>query len=250
MGLFGGMAAALGSKVAKKFKSGQSDTSKPFHTHSSSKETGDGASVGNDPIVSAGLNSSSTQPRSGGRPELNQGIPVVPSNGANNNYTNPGVQKLGSEMWEGESLARDLAHRRMTASEPTPLPGKEYTSSTRMDEAGTPLMQINYPHTEKKYTYKKGDLMDETDHEENEYKSTNEGKIKGTRYNTENVSDIQEDNKGQFMTTLGDDESYDPDSPRPTSSRVTSYDQGRNAVRDTLRPAKGKQFVSSWKLNK
>ena len=101
-----------------------------------------------------------------------------------------------------------------------------------------------------KYNYKKGDLMDETDHEENEYKSTNEGKIKGTRYNTENVSDIQEDNKGQFMTTLGDNESYDPDSPRPTSSRVTSYDQGRNAVRDTLRPAKGKQFVSSWKLNK
>ena len=116
----------------------------------------------------------------------------------------------------------------------------------------SPVMQTDFPHAKPgtKYNYKKGDLMDETDHEESEYKSTNEGKIKGTRYNTENVSDIQEDNKGQFMTTLGDDESYDPDSPRPTSSRVTSYDQGRNAVRDTLRPAKGKQFVSSWKLNK
>ena len=52
MGFFGGMAGAiaLGGKVAKKFKSGQSDTSKPFHTHSSSKEASGGANVGNDPI--------------------------------------------------------------------------------------------------------------------------------------------------------------------------------------------------------
>ena len=52
MGLFGGMAGAIAasSKAAKKFKSGQGDTSKPFHTHSSSKEASGGANVGNDPI--------------------------------------------------------------------------------------------------------------------------------------------------------------------------------------------------------
>ena len=50
MGFFGGIAAALGGNVAKKFKSGQSDTSKPFHTHSSSKETSGSTNVGNNPI--------------------------------------------------------------------------------------------------------------------------------------------------------------------------------------------------------
>ena len=91
--------------------------------------------------------------------------------------------------------------------------------------------------------YKKGDLMDETDQEESMFKSTNSpGKtISGKKYNVENVSDIQVDKKGQFMTTLGDNEYYGM-KKRPTSSRVTNYDQGRNAVRDTLRPSKGKKF--------
>ena len=96
------------------------------------------------------------------------------------------------------------------------------------------------------YTYKKGDLIDETDHEETTYKSSNEGKVTGKRYNVENVSDIQTDKKGQYMTTLGDDEYYGMDK-RPTSSTVSSYDQGRNAVRDTLRPSEGRKFKSTWK---
>ena len=96
------------------------------------------------------------------------------------------------------------------------------------------------------YTYKKGDLIDETDHEETTYKSSNEGKVTGKRYNVENVSDIQVDKKGQYMTTLGDDEYYGMDK-RPTSSRVSSYDQGRNALRDTLRPSKGRKVKSTWK---
>ena len=94
-------------------------------------------------------------------------------------------------------------------------------------------------------SYKKGDLIDETDHEETTYSSTNEGKVTGKRYNVENVSDIQKDKKGQFMTTLGDDEYYGM-KKRPTSSRVTSYDQGRNAVRDTLRPLSGKKFKRTY----
>jgi len=96
--------------------------------------------------------------------------------------------------------------------------------------------------------YKKGDLMDESDQEDSMFKSTNSpGKpISGRRYNVENVSDIQVDKKGQFMTTLGDDEYYGMEK-RPTSSRVTSYDQGKNAVRDTLRPIKGKKFKKLYK---
>ena len=243
MGLFGAIGSAIGGS---KGKGSLSDFMKQFASQNNSS--------GNKPVDNSHShsNDSSTQQRSGGRPETQQPVPIVqPNNMANNNYTNPNTQRVGADLFKGEALANQTAQRRMTGSNPTPLPGEE-SGGMGDNQLEATLMQTDFPHAKPgtKYNYKKGDLMDETDHEENEYKSTNEGKIKGTRYNTENVSDIQEDNKGQFMTTLGDNESYDPDSPRPTSSRVTSYDQGRNAVRDTLRPAKGKQFVSSWKLNK
>ena len=112
----------------------------------------------------------------------------------------------------------------------------------------SPAKQTNYPHSDQKYTYKPGDLMDESDQEESQFKSSNNpGQlISGKTYNVENVSDIQEDKTGQFMTTLGDDEYYGMEK-RPTSSRVTNYDQGRNAVRDTLRPSQGNKFKSLWK---
>ena len=48
------------------------------------------------------------------------------------------------------------------------------------------------------------------------------------------------------MTTLDEGEHYGMEK-RPTSSKVTNYDQGRNAVRDTLRPAQGNKFKSLWK---
>jgi len=106
-----------------------------------------------------------------------------------------------------------------------------------------PLAQTN------NYKYKKGDLIDETDHEESTYRSSNEGVVSGKRYNVENVSEIQEDDKGQFMTTLGEGEYFG--GPKPTSPRVTNYDQGVNSVRDTLRPQRGKVFISNWKkINK
>jgi len=111
----------------------------------------------------------------------------------------------------------------------------------------SPVKQTPYPHNNK-YVYKPGDLMDESDQEESQFKSSNnpDKLISGKTYNVENVSDVQEDKKGQFMTTLSDDEHYGMEK-RPTSSKVTNYDQGRNAVRDTLRPAQGNKFKSLWK---
>ena len=63
------------------------------------------------------------------------------------------------------------------------------------------------------------------------------------KYNVENLSEVQEDGKGQFMTTLDQDEFYG--GPRPTSSTVTNYDQGSNAKRDTLRPFAGRYFYKN-----
>jgi hypothetical protein len=86
-----------------------------------------------------------------------------------------------------------------------------------------------------------GDLIDESVHENTTYKSNNlKDKISGMKYNVENISEVQEDDKGQFMTTLDQDESYG--GPRPTSSTVTNYDQGKDQPRDTLRPYAGKYF--------
>tara|TARA_R110000796_G_scaffold27303_6_gene75467 strand:+ start:42 stop:461 length:420 start_codon:yes stop_codon:yes gene_type:complete len=93
-------------------------------------------------------------------------------------------------------------------------------------------------------SYKKGELIDETDHEESTYNSTNSGKISGMKYNVENISEIQTDKKGQFMTSLDQSEYYG--GPKPTSSNVSNYDQGRNQVRDTLRPATGKKFKKTY----
>ena len=95
-------------------------------------------------------------------------------------------------------------------------------------------------------SYKKGELIDETDHEDSMYKSTNSsgGLISGTDYNVENVSEIQKDKKGQFMTSLDESEYYG--GPKPTSSTVSNYDQGRNQTRDTLRPAVGKRFLKTY----
>ena len=94
--------------------------------------------------------------------------------------------------------------------------------------------------------YKKGELIDETDHEESMYKSTNspDKLISGTSYNVENVSKIQSDKKGQFMTSLDQSEYYG--GPKPTSSTVSNYDQGKNQTRDTLRPAVGKRFLKTY----
>jgi hypothetical protein len=88
---------------------------------------------------------------------------------------------------------------------------------------------------------KPGDLIDESTHESTTYKSNDlKDKIPGMKYNVENLSEIQEDDKGQFMTTLDESETYGGE--RPTSRTVTNYDQGEGAVRDTLRPFAGKTF--------
>tara|TARA_B100001996_G_C18615237_1_gene575442 strand:+ start:534 stop:1142 length:609 start_codon:yes stop_codon:yes gene_type:complete len=88
--------------------------------------------------------------------------------------------------------------------------------------------------------YKTGSYIDESDHETNKYTTSN-NKLPGNRYNVENLSRIEEDDKSQYMVSL--DDSYGSDKK---SKIVSNYDQGRNAVRDTLRPKKGKHFIMKW----
>jgi len=94
--------------------------------------------------------------------------------------------------------------------------------------------------------YKKGDLLDETDWETHKYKSTSEGK-NYVRHNIQDVSEVQEDDKGQFVTTLGDDEITPSlqENPIPLTSSTIMPNALRPNVRiarDTIRPIRGKNF--------
>ena len=208
------------------------------NSHSHSKQESQNGAMGSFAAFGSGTGSqnSNTNLAEIGRNAFS-GIGVKRKN-MNNNFTNPDSQRIASGVFQGQDLENQMAQRRST---PTPVPGGSG------DQDISPLMQTPYPHNNK-YVYKPGDLMDESDQEESQFKSSNnpDKLISGKTYNVENVSDVQEDKKGQFMTTLDEGEHYGMEK-RPTSSKVTNYDQGRNAVRDTLRPAQGNKFKSLWK---
>lgn len=96
---------------------------------------------------------------------------------------------------------------------------------------GSPMHAHTPTHGKK---YKKGDLIDESDFE-----------TLGTGYNVQNISDIQEDKKGQFITTLGDSEQKAPPIKSRPKSRIIDYPDPKGSVRDTIRPQVGKFFKRS-----
>ena len=107
----------------------------------------------------------------------------------------------------------------------------------------SPLKQLKSPSN-----YNTGDLIDETDHDNSIYQSSSsKGKIAGTDYNVENLSEIQEDEQGQYMTSLDESETTIPSESRYGTNRpkrkVTNYNQGYKRDRDTLRPTRGKVFI-------
>ncbi len=159
----------------------------------------------------------------------------------------PGTQAqnvLGAQPIVGADLnqARNVDMQAMIDPYKSPgatfKPGEKLKAENIYGQAGQrqALMNLGSPthahtptHGEK---YKKGDLIDESDFE-----------TLDTGYNVRNISDIQEDKKGQFMTTLGDSEIYS-DRPRPTSGTI-DYPNPKGSVRDTIRPKVGKFFKRS-----
>ena len=142
MGLFGAIGSAIGGS---KGKGSLSDFMKQFTSQNNSS--------GNKPVDDSHTHSNSSQrrddamqKRSGGRPEMQQPVPIVqPNNMANNNYTNPNTQRVGADLFKGEALASQTAQRRMTGSNPTPLPGEE-SGGMGDNQLEAPLMQTDFPH--------------------------------------------------------------------------------------------------------
>ena len=100
-----------------------------------------------------------------------------------------------------------------------------------MNKKASPFKSKGHPGDEKKghghkgQSYKKGDLLDED--LSDEY----------TDFNVQDLSSVQEDDKGQYITTLDADE-YG----RGGKNKILrDGPMGRNTKRDTIR-AKGKTF--------
>ena len=139
MGLFGAIGAALGGSKGRNSLSDFMKQITPKNNTAVGKPVDNSHSHSND---------SSTQQRSGGRPETQQPVPIVqPNNMANNNYTNPNTQRVGADLFKGEALASQTAQRRMTGSNPTPLPGEE-SGGMGDNQLEAPLMQTNFPHSD------------------------------------------------------------------------------------------------------
>jgi len=112
---------------------------------------------------------------------------------------------------------------------------------------------LSFDPRKKGKKYKTGDLIDETDHEEQVYSTTNKDKYSnkpGAGYNVEHISEIQEDEKGHYMTTVDESEHIVPSSfrkdPPRTKKKISNWGIGTNVTRDTLRPKKGKYFKQGW----
>jgi len=139
MGLFGAIGAALGGSKGRNSLSDFMKQITPKNNTAAGKPVDNSHSHSND---------SSTQQRSGGRPEMQQPIPIVqPNNMANNNYTNSNTQRVGADLFKGEALANQTAQRRMTGSNPTPLPGEE-SGGMGDNQLEAPLMQTDFPHSD------------------------------------------------------------------------------------------------------
>jgi hypothetical protein len=139
MGLFGAIGAALGGSKGRNSLSDFMKQITPKNNTAAGKPVDNSHSHSND---------SSTQQRSGGRPEMQQPIPIVqPNNMANNNYTNSNTQRVGADLFKGEALASQTAQRRMTGSNPTPLPGEE-SGGVGDNQLEAPLMQTDFPHSD------------------------------------------------------------------------------------------------------
>tara|TARA_Y100000746_G_C15201127_1_gene325388 strand:+ start:77 stop:412 length:336 start_codon:yes stop_codon:yes gene_type:complete len=91
--------------------------------------------------------------------------------------------------------------------------------------------------------YKTGDLLSEDDFDS-----------QGTNYNIQDVSEVQSDDKGQFLTTLGDDEitpslqgGKNPQFSSDSTIMPNALRPNVRVARDTIRPSKGKKFIKTKK---
>ena len=144
-------------------------------------------------------------------------------------------QSMG-QLTDPQSFQQQFNVNRFT--QPLAVPGDQ-------NQTMSPMMQTDYPHAGTKYNYKKGELVDTDDFNESSFNSSRTGgSVSYPDIHTRDYSDVQEDSKGQYMTSLGSREFYG-DEKRPTSSTHDDF-VGNTVERDTIRPNTGKKFASTF----
>ena len=144
-------------------------------------------------------------------------------------------QSMG-QLTDPQSFQQQFNVNRFT--QPLAVPGDQ-------NQTMSPMMQTDYPHAGTKYNYKKGELVDTDDFNESSFNSSRTGgSVSYPDIHTSDYSDVQEDSKGQYMTSLGSREFYG-DEKRPTSSTHDDF-VGNTVERDTIRPNTGKKFASTF----
>jgi len=161
--------------------------------------------------------------------------PPNPDNITGNLTNNQIIQDKGKALWQGDQFANQYASR-PPVDPATPV-------SPQPDPIGDQYGNMFNPPFAQNGDFKKyetGELLDADDFSE----------ISGQiGLAAEKYSDIQEDKKGQYVTSLGSRESY-TDFKRPTSSKHIDQWSEKEVERDTIRPRSGKTFISTWKKNK
>ena len=174
MGLFGALAGAIG----RKNKGGQSDTSKPFHTHAS-KSNNQTAGVGQTPVEKPQTyeprsdGSGQQAPRSGGR----QDQP--------NNFVSNKSQELGAELFEGQQMVEQRNQIKSIRSSPVPVPGSQDENLSNYGSNFTSPMNQGEKVNDTIYK-RNGNQMNKMDF--NKIINSNDSTIKNTRHHNDSVS--------------------------------------------------------------
>jgi len=276
------LAAAIGAKLGGKQKNPNKDTSVgnvPPHSHDNSKNNNTMNPIGN---ITGNLNNNLKVQELGAN--LFQGEALAEQEMAKRNLGKPVMPPSPDPMGDqyGNMFNQPFAQTKLTAHpvpQPPPMtpprvpqvPTKPTTKIYKemVEEAPKPMEmtglqseQRMHRHEEKmekpretprqviqrvnmegplaQTTYKKNEILDPEDFSE----------ISGQRgVAVEKYSDIQEDKKGQYITSLGPGEfikqSYDKNYKRPTSSKHIDQWSHKEVVRDTLRPKSGKMFYKN-----
>ena len=154
----------------------------------------------------------------------------------------------------GDITVNPIMQQDLKKQQPQPQPPKQkvfrereriVSSKPPQKEQQKENIPLNVNLDPNKYKYKKGELVDTDDFNESTFNSSRKGgSISYPDIHTRDYSDVQEDDKGQYMTSLGSGEFFN-DPERPTSSTHKDF-VGKIVERDTLRPTTGKKFASTF----
>ena len=176
MGLFGALTSTL---LGKKGKGGQSDTSKPFHTHAS-KSNNQTAGVGQAAVEKPQTQTYDPRPDGGQQAPIPGGRQDQP-----NNFVSNKSQELGAELFEGQQMVEQRNQIKNIRSSPVPVPGSQDENLSNYGSNFTSPMNQGEKVNDTIYR-RNGNQINKMDF--NKIINSNDSTIKNTRRHNDSVS--------------------------------------------------------------